>query len=194
MPMTIALNTLGRWPRWAPAVTLTAVLAACAPLSTVAPDAGHAQLRTPHPESTTEMLSRMAPAPGLRLPKPLEAERPHDQAGMASWYGPGLHGRRTASGERFDQYALTAAHPSLPFGTLVCVLSPNNGKSVVVRINDRGPFSKKRIIDLSKGAAQALEMSGLRAVELWRLDDGEDSCPEHLLAQATTPDADAHTP
>ena len=184
----------GRPLGWGAALALAALLAACAPFSHQPPDSGQAHLRTPHTESTTEMLSRMAPAPGLRLPKPLEAERPHDQAGMASWYGPGLHGRRTASGERFDQYALTAAHPSLPFGTLVCVLSPNNGKSVVVRINDRGPFSKKRIIDLSKGAAQALEMSGLRAVELWRLDDGEDSCPEHLLAQATTPDADAHTP
>ena len=76
--------------------------------------------------------------------------------GIASWYGPGLHGRRTASGERFDQHGLTAAHRSLPFGTVVRVRSLVNGKTVDVRINDRGPFLKRRIIDLSRGAAAAL--------------------------------------
>jgi rare lipoprotein A len=76
--------------------------------------------------------------------------------GMASWYGPGLHGRRTASGERFDQHALTAAHRTLPFGTVVRVRSLVNGRSVEVRINDRGPYMKRRVIDLSRAAAQAL--------------------------------------
>jgi len=76
--------------------------------------------------------------------------------GIASWYGPGLHGRRTANGERFDQHGLTAAHRSLPFGTVVRVRSLVNGKTVDVRINDRGPFLKRRIIDLSRGAAEAL--------------------------------------
>jgi rare lipoprotein A len=75
--------------------------------------------------------------------------------GKASWYGPRFHGRRTASGERFDQNELTAAHPTLPFGTLVRVRNIANGREVVVRINDRLP-SRRRIIDLSKAAAVSL--------------------------------------
>lgn len=76
--------------------------------------------------------------------------------GRASWYGPGFDGRRTANGERFNQNALTAAHKTLPFGTQVKVTNLSNGKSVVVRINDRGPYSHGREIDLSKGAAQQI--------------------------------------
>jgi rare lipoprotein A len=88
--------------------------------------------------------------------------------GMASWYGPGFHGRRSASGERFNQNALTAAHRNLPFGTKVRVTNLNNGRSVVVRINDRGPFVGGRIIDLSAGAAKMLGMiqSGVAPVEV----------------------------
>ena len=78
--------------------------------------------------------------------------------GKASWYGPGFHGTRTASGERFDMNELTAAHRSLPFGTRVRVRNTRNGKEVVVRINDRGPHIADRIIDLSKAAAVALDM------------------------------------
>ncbi|MEO0455051.1 MAG: septal ring lytic transglycosylase RlpA family protein [Cyanobacteria bacterium P01_A01_bin.114] len=76
--------------------------------------------------------------------------------GLASWYGPGFHGRRSASGERFNQNALTAAHRTLPFGTRVRVTNVNNGRQVVVRINDRGPYSGGRVIDLSAGAAQQI--------------------------------------
>lgn len=76
--------------------------------------------------------------------------------GMASWYGGRFHGRRTASGELFDENALTAAHPTLPFGARVRVRSLSNGREVVVRINDRGPHVKGRIIDLSRAAASAL--------------------------------------
>lgn len=76
--------------------------------------------------------------------------------GIASWYGPGFHGRRTASGERFNQHDLTAAHRTLPFGTRVLVTNMRNGRSVVVRINDRGPHIRGRIIDLSAGAARAI--------------------------------------
>ncbi len=88
--------------------------------------------------------------------------------GMASWYGPGFHGRQTANGEVFDQQSLTAAHPSLPFGTLVRVTNESNGKSVVVRVNDRGPFIGNRIIDLSQGAAQVIGIvhSGVGSVKL----------------------------
>lgn len=78
------------------------------------------------------------------------------KGGMASWYGPGFHGRRTANGERFNQNALTAAHKTLPFGTKVKVTNLRNGQSVVVRINDRGPFTRGRVIDLSAGAARVI--------------------------------------
>lgn len=80
------------------------------------------------------------------------------RSGLASWYGQAHHGRKTASGERFNQHAMTAAHPTLPFGTRVRVTNRANGRSVVVRINDRGPFHGNRIIDLSRKAAQAIGM------------------------------------
>lgn len=78
--------------------------------------------------------------------------------GKASWYGTRFQGRRTASGERFNAYANTAAHRSLPFGTKVRVTNLRNGRSVVVRINDRGPNSRGRVIDLSRAAAQSIGM------------------------------------
>src|ERR687883_1389107 len=90
-------------------------------------------------------------------------------SGMASWYGPGFQGRRTASGERFNTHALTAAHRSLPFGTRVRVVNQRTGRSVVVRINDRGPYAHGRVIDLSRAAAQAVGVSGVGRVSLTRL-------------------------
>ncbi len=91
---------------------------------------------------------------------PLEPEGPRVTqslgSGTASYYGRRFHGRRTASGQRFDMHALTAAHRTLPFGTLVQVTNPRTGRSVVVRINDRGPFSRGRVIDLSRAAAQEI--------------------------------------
>jgi rare lipoprotein A len=83
------------------------------------------------------------------------------QRGGASWYGPGFHGRRTASGERYDMHGMTAAHRTLPFGTWVRVHSLVNGREVDVRITDRGPFIRSRVIDVSRGAAEALGMLGL---------------------------------
>ncbi len=87
---------------------------------------------------------------------PVEADGRFVQVGVASWYGPGFHGRKTASGEVFNMHAFTAAHRSLPFGTLVRVTYLKTGKSVVVRINDRGPWKRGRIIDLSYAAARAI--------------------------------------
>jgi rare lipoprotein A len=81
------------------------------------------------------------------------------QTGLASWYGPKFAGRRTSNGEIFDPSQLTAAHRTLPFGTLVRVTNLVNGRSVVVRINDRGPFKPGRIIDLSRAAADAVGMT-----------------------------------
>ena len=88
------------------------------------------------------------------------------QSGAASWYGPGFHGKRTASGERFDTNHLTAAHKTLPFGTQVLVTNERTGQSVVVRINDRGPYAHGRVIDLSKAAAEAVGISGVGKVTL----------------------------
>jgi len=80
----------------------------------------------------------------------------YDQVGIASWYGPGFHGKRTANGEIFDMYAMTAAHKTLPFGTILKVVDLETGRWVIVRINDRGPFVPGRIIDLSYAAAKEL--------------------------------------
>lgn len=89
---------------------------------------------------------------------PLEDERAGRSlgSGVASYYGRKFHGRRTASGERFDMGAMTAAHRTLPFGSLVRVTNPSTGQSVTVRINDRGPFSRNRTIDLSRAAAEQI--------------------------------------
>jgi rare lipoprotein A len=88
--------------------------------------------------------------------------------GLASWYGGVFHGHKTANGETFDENALTACHPTLPFGSLVRVVNVRNGRSVIVRITDRGDLAKGRIIDLSKAAAEQLAMtrSGLAPVVL----------------------------
>lgn len=90
------------------------------------------------------------------------------EVGIASWYGPGFHGKRTASGEIYDMYGISAAHKTLPFGTIVKVVDLETQRSVVVRINDRGPFIEGRIIDLSYGAALELGMvrKGLAKVGL----------------------------
>ena len=84
----------------------------------------------------------------------------YTERGLASWYGPGFHGRQAANGEIYDMNELTAAHRTLPFDTVVEVRNRDNGRRVVVRINDRGPFVKGRIIDLSYVAAQQLDMIG----------------------------------
>jgi rare lipoprotein A len=81
---------------------------------------------------------------------------PYYETGIASWYGPGFHGNYTANGEVYDMYGISAAHKTLPFGTIVRVVEIETGRSIVVRINDRGPFIEGRIIDLSKGAAEKL--------------------------------------
>jgi rare lipoprotein A len=93
------------------------------------------------------------------------------QSGAASWYGPGFHGRKTASGERFNTHAMTAAHRTLPFGTRVRVVNEKTGRSVVVRINDRGPFSHGRVIDLAKAPASSLGITatGTARVALYQV-------------------------
>lgn len=103
------------------------------------------------------------------------------ETGEASWYGPDFHGRLTANGEKYDMNGLTAAHRTLPFNTQVLVENLDNGKTVEVRINDRGPFAKDRIIDLSKGAATAVDMigPGTARVRIYVTGDNE-NLPENL--------------
>lgn len=117
-------------------------------------------------------IAGMPKPPKLQLPKPPQniALGPvrFSLSGLASWYGPGFHGRRSANGEIFNQHAMTAAHRSLPFGTRVRVTHTRSGRSVVVRINDRGPYAGGRIIDLSAAAARVLGLmhSGVAPVRV----------------------------
>ncbi|WP_018260672.1 septal ring lytic transglycosylase RlpA family protein [Methylobacterium sp. WSM2598] len=120
--------------------------------------------------SCKAILAACALATALAGSSGVEAKGgPRAQAGVASWYGPGFHGRRTANGERFDTHALTAAHRFLPFGSRVRVTNNSNGRSVVVRINDRGPYVGGRVIDLSNAAARAIGVSGVAKVRIARL-------------------------
>lgn len=111
------------------------------------------------------------------------------ERGGASWYGIQFHQRKTASGERFDMTALTAAHKTLPFNTRVCVRSLVNGREVLVRINDRGPYSSGRVIDLSRAAAEAIGMlgMGIKTVALSVVDNETDRCGGSEAGPAETP-------
>lgn len=118
------------------------------------------------------------------------------EQGLASWYGPGFHRRRTASGEVFDMHGFTAAHRTLPFGTQLCVRSLVNGRAVAVRINDRGPHLRDRVIDLSQAAARELGLMGLgiKPVAFWRMEEGDacdDQAPEALAPAPETVSAPA---
>ena len=112
------------------------------------------------------LLFLLLPGCGRRTPSPSPVSAPSipsggfSEAGIASWYGPGFHGRTTANGESYDMYAMTAAHKTLPFDTWVRVVNLDNSESTVVRINDRGPFIEGRVIDLSRNAAEDISMVG----------------------------------
>lgn len=122
---------------------------------------------------TAPIVEAAAPEKTLEDSKPAKTleESTVIGEGVASYYGAELAGNRTANGERFNPSAMTAAHRTLPMGTKLRVTNKANGKSVVVRINDRGPFSKGRIIDLSRGAAEKISMvrSGTARVKLERI-------------------------
>jgi rare lipoprotein A len=107
------------------------------------------------PATGSAATERFAQAPVAKAPARIASDRA-PRTGRASFYGAGFAGRPTASGERFNPGALTAAHRTLPFGTLIRVTNPDNGRSVVVRINDRGPFHAGRMIDLSHEAARRI--------------------------------------
>lgn len=117
------------------------------------------------PTAASPTTTSTPPSPGLA---PVPAPVIQGEEGLASWYGYPYHGRPTANGEIYNMYGMTAAHRTLPFGTVVCVHNLDNGRDVTVRINDRGPFIEGRIIDLSFTAAQAMavDVSGLARVRL----------------------------
>lgn len=175
--MNRASRALASW-------SLLVVLAGCAsspagPLREAAAPGGPAAVARPAPEASTARSSEVPAAEPAVSSGPEAAPDAPDagagsdpvkvlEKGLASWYGQQFHGRRTASGERYDRHAMTAAHRTLPFGTRVRVRSVATGKEVVVRINDRGPFKRSRVIDLSEAAisAMGLRHRGVTQVEL----------------------------
>lgn len=156
---------------------LLALLAACtslpsapgspSPLTSLAPSSVDASpvARITLKAVPDDPVSDDAPAGDEKYRLTGEAARQFE-SGHASWYGPRFHGRLTASGERYDMYALTAAHKTLPFGTVVRVRSEVLGREVDVRINDRGPFAPGRVIDVSRAAAEALGLVGVGVAEV----------------------------
>jgi hypothetical protein len=115
-----------------------------------------------------DIKHRPKPADERRVEELRRRDRPYVERGIASWYGEPFHGRRTANGEVYDMHGVSAAHRFLPFDTWVLVRNLDNGRELEVRINDRGPFVRKRIVDLSRAGADALDMvrSGVANVEL----------------------------
>ena len=187
------------WP--AVALGLLALLAACTTVPSVpdhpvtTPFSSPLPIAIPEPvaaspEAASAPMDPDPPVPELPSVRPRPALLAGEPAreferGAASWYGPGFHGRLTASGERYNMNAFTAAHRTLPFGTLVRVHSLVNGRAVDLRITDRGPFSRNRIIDVSRAAAAELGMLGLGFKEVVVL------VPESIPAVAKPPAATA---
>jgi rare lipoprotein A len=150
--------------------------------------------RIPDAQPKPEPLSRFANNPYVVFGKeyvPARAVRPFRQRGLASWYGRKFHGQRTSSGEIYDMYAMTAAHPTLPIPSYARVTSVASGRSVVVRVNDRGPFWPGRVIDLSYAAAWKLGYieQGSTTVEVDAIVPGTD--PQVAAAPAVSPVAAA---
>jgi rare lipoprotein A len=139
------------------------------------PDKSPADLaRTPDAVPRVEPFHPYANRPYSALGRrytPITDDRPFRQRGYASWYGRQFHGNRTASGERYDMFAMTAAHPTLPLPSYVRVTHRKNGASVIVRVNDRGPFKHDRVIDVSYAAAVRLGIAaaGTGEVDVLRL-------------------------
>jgi rare lipoprotein A len=169
--------------RWLAAATLTLLAACSTPLTTGPLDA---QRDGPPANPPSDLLSRPDPEPRVEALRvggpnkpyqvlgqsytPLAVDAPVAETGLASWYGRKFHGRPTASGEIYDMYAMTAAHRTMPLPSYALVRNPANGREVVVRINDRGPFHADRVIDLSYTAALKLGvLRGVAPVEVRRL-------------------------
>lgn len=154
---------------------LLSIISGCASEQKTISKTKTVKLTVPHPADQEETKQAESPPPasgksytvrGKRYYL-LASARGYKEEGIASWYGRRFHGRRTASGERFNMNAMTAAHKTLPFGSMVKVTNPANNRSVIVRINDRGPFGKGKIIDLSYAAAKVLGMVGSGTIRVF---------------------------
>lgn len=152
------------------------------PVSPVESVTGRLSHEKPEPHIFAPPVAKLPPSPEPdQLPPiakiPTPAQPTMVETGLASWYGPGFHGKLTASGEVFNQEKFTAAHRTLPWGSRVKVTNLANGKSVAVRINDRGPFGNGRIIDVSRAAARVLGMvgSGIATVRVEAIADSHQS-------------------
>jgi rare lipoprotein A len=171
--------------RHAPAALVLALLAACGS-TPQAPGPSDTQRDGPPANPPADLISRPDPQPKVEPQRsggpnkpyqvlgqrytPLPADAPLVESGLASWYGRKFHGRPTASGEIYDMYASSAAHRTMPIPSYALVRNPRNGREVVVRVNDRGPFHADRIIDLSYAAALKLDLlRGVAPVEVRRL-------------------------
>ena len=150
----------------------------------VAPDLRHVQEPTPRKEPRSRYGNPKSYTVLGRTYHVLDSADGFVERGIASWYGNKFHGRRTSSGEPYDMYAMTAAHKTLPIPVHVRVTNLDNGKSIIVRVNDRGPFKEGRIIDLSYAAAHKLEMTGAGTarVEIRALTDQEDHRADSAVA------------
>jgi len=181
---TLAHDTHRRAAQWLAGLLLALLLAACGSgPKTITRDGAEANppanlgsvadaepriepIRSGGPNRPYEVLGRNY--------VPMTQDRAFKERGLASWYGRKFHGRRTASGETYDMYAMTAAHPTLPIPSYARVRNPANGREVIVRINDRGPFHPGRIVDLSYTAALKLDLlRGVAPVELERITFAE---------------------
>ncbi|WP_374369421.1 septal ring lytic transglycosylase RlpA family protein, partial [Piscinibacter sp.] len=181
---TLAHDTHRRAVRWLCSLLLALLLAACGSgPKTITRDGAEANppanlgsvadaeprvepIRSGGPNRPYEVLGRNY--------VPMTQDRAFKERGLASWYGRKFHGRRTASGETYDMYAMTAAHTTLPIPSYARVRNPANGREVIVRINDRGPFHPGRIVDLSYTAALKLDLlRGVAPVELERITFAE---------------------
>lgn len=121
--------------------------------------------------------------------QPSNSDVPLQETGIASWYGEPFHGRRTANGEVYDMNSMTAAHKTMPLPSYAVVRNRRNGKQIVVRVNDRGPFKDGRVIDLSRAAARKLGISGIAQVEVRRLTHDEIRTGSWKLARQTVASA-----
>jgi rare lipoprotein A len=175
-----------------------AILAGCAsrgryPGSGVPPDIAAIPDAVPRVEHPAAANFRPYEVFGVRY-YPLPENQPYRREGIASWYGPGFHGGHTANGETYDMYAMTAAHATLPVPSYARVTRVSTGKSIIVRINDRGPFHPGRIIDLSYVAAAKLRLIGpgsgeviVQAITNNDILAGNYRNPQPLLASAPAP-------
>jgi len=185
------------------ALALALLLSACAETEFVA----HMAKKIPLPgEEGVAQTSYMQPSPLVanemsegvyKVGKPYEIDGKtytpkedydYDETGIASWYGPGFHARKTANGEKFDQRGMTAAHRTLPLPSLVSVTNLDNGRAVVLRVNDRGPYARGRIIDVSERAAELLGFrnNGTAKVRVQVLEDESRAMAEAKKAGKST--------